>query len=301
MNLELYNEIQGVDKIYSMREKMFPGISVFLFFFLITSQLHPDIILLKNGTVLQGKVLEQDKLNVRIKINDKVVVYKKTELKKIRYESEITPNNDKQNETENLAQQKKAKEEARLEKERIEKERLEIEREEYRLLLKKMSSQNDNKVWKDIWRSAVVPGWGQRRQERNFAGNIFLTGFFISAGYALYQYKEYQEKSNKHNDLVTLAGLTSPVVIQNPAFALQTKDANLVSWLVFSNLYSNRTTNNLSMESANTALKILAGIYLVNLADAGFPFLRFSSGGNPGAVSFGVLPGFAEIEFMIKF
>lgn len=56
--------------------------------------------------------------------------------------------------------------------------------------------------WSSIWRSTVLPGWGQFYQGKNWRGAVFLAGTVIGVGGALYTASRQQDFERQGNESI---------------------------------------------------------------------------------------------------
>ncbi len=136
----------------------------FLFFIVSFSQLFADIVYLKNGKKIEGKIVNQSRTQIQIEINGKLELIDKQNINKIEFE--------------NLEERKKQEELKRQqEEERKKQEELKRQQEEER---KKISPDDIKFVY---LRSLVFPGWGHYKiNEKNQSylwGGLFW-GFLIA-------------------------------------------------------------------------------------------------------------------------
>ena len=107
-----------------------------------------------------------------------------------------------------------------------------------------------------LWRSAILPGWGQYQEDRRIESYTLFTASALLGLYALRSYRSYQDfESARIRNLrfgyYSDIGGNSNFAL---AFALRAKD------------YQRRV--NRQRENFNFALGLLTGLYALNLADA---------------------------------
>jgi len=210
--------------LYYYRALFFYGASVFLFcigFF----PLQAEIVTMKDGTELHGRIVGQTSKSVRLKTAEGVQTIEKSNLKRIRW---VKPSaTQKQASAEELRQKK---EKARKERERIAKE--ELAKQEKERLLKELEAQEleEKKAaaleraeraaalrelvetekmekpkgepisyWDFAWRSLLIPGWGHFKIERPVMGSLYLAA---TAGYlyGIYNTNRIAKNAIKEND-----------------------------------------------------------------------------------------------------
>ncbi len=227
-----------------------------------------DTITLKSGAVVQGTIVQQDAVKIEIQTAHGVKVIQKNLIKRIEYTSDKSAEDKKKEEE--LAQEKAEQE--RLERERVEKqkkeeeERLESERlrnelaslkEEKRKREDAMEQMRGRSGWPSIWRSLLLPGWGQVYRGDMTTARWFLGGAFLSTVYAYRANQEYKSARSNYDSsarTVLLLGLTA-----SPGLVVGFVDANQKRNALASR--ANRT---------NLAFGFLGAIYLTNVAEALF-------------------------------
>lgn len=63
--------------------------------------------------------------------------------------------------------------------------------------LMSLPSANEISRWSSIWRSTLLPGWGQFYQGKNWRGVVFLAGTVVGVGGALYTASRQQDFENQ--------------------------------------------------------------------------------------------------------
>ncbi|MCE9499346.1 MAG: hypothetical protein K8R21_02410 [Leptospira sp.] len=173
-----------------------------------------ETVILKNGTVFKGQVLDQNKEGVKVKTEDgRSIEISKFQILKIIYREvsseqmkSIKAAEEKRlKDLERLAQEKEKAGEAKrheIESEiaKAEEEKNKQEEEERIAFLKSKGIDTGPKTrFGAILRSVILPGWGQFYQGRNVAGVGFFGTFLAGAGYAAYQQQEYLARVNDYH------------------------------------------------------------------------------------------------------
>ena len=225
-----------------------------------------DTITLKSGAVVQGTIVQQDAVKIEIQTAHGVKVIQKNLIKRIEYTSDKSAEDKKKEEE--LAQEKAEQE--RLERERVEKqkkeeeERLESERlrnelsalkEEKRKREDAIQQMRGRSGWPSIWRSLVLPGWGQVYRGDMTPARWFLGGAFLSGVYAYRANQEYRSARSDYNTSSHRALLLS--LTASPGLLVGYLDANQKR-----NQLASRANH------VNLAFGFFGAIYLTNVAEA---------------------------------
>ncbi|MCB1177675.1 MAG: hypothetical protein KDK36_08870 [Leptospiraceae bacterium] len=107
-----------------------------------------------------------------------------------------------------------------------------------------------------LWRSALIPGWGQLHKDSYFMAAFYNIAFIATAMNAKNKSNIYNSKLNEYNNYKlfmysTLFGENKEQILQSPLL-VEIKRNEVKS----------------SAVNANTAVSLLVGIYIVNLIDA---------------------------------
>lgn len=154
-----------------------------------SSQLLADKVLLKDGSVVEGEVFHQTSKFIRIRSGTVVRTIDKTDIKRIIFE-ETKKLTEEEGQKLQALEQARAEEARRAEQVRLAREAEARKLEEAR---KKQEEEKTRQAEKPqeithggaIWRSAVLPGWGQFYTGRKSKGFAYGTGFALAAGLKL--------------------------------------------------------------------------------------------------------------------
>ncbi|AOP36617.1 hypothetical protein A0128_19435 [Leptospira tipperaryensis] len=250
--------------------------------FLLPFSLFAETVLLHEGGSFRGKVVTQNQKTITLQTKEGKRVVAKKEILKVIYkdideeeEERIRNAEVKRLEDEKLSKQRNLD----LKKQKEEEERLRKEKEADEKNQKPLPPAPPPKpaVSKAgaLGRSAILPGWGQWASGRKFAAVIYPT-LFLAAGYAVYENnrkyhvarKDYESYGNPYsNEAIALSALgvynpTLPPVITDPLTLYLYNETS-------SNQYQNRREAvDKAYKNLQTSIGVLAGIYLINLADA---------------------------------
>ncbi|MBW0435048.1 hypothetical protein HGB47_15655 [Leptospira yasudae] len=277
-------------------------ILILCLFFLGIVSVSAETVLLYEGGSFRGKVITQNQKTITVQTKEGKRVIAKKEILKVIYK-------DIDEEEEERIRNAEIK---RLEDEKLTKQRnldLKKQQEEEERLRKEREEAEKNKPLPPppppkpavskagaLGRSAILPGWGQWASGRKFAAIIYPT-LFLAAGYAVYENnrkylvakKDYESFGNPYTtDSVTLAAIgvanpnLSPVITDPVALYVYNQE--------FSPYQSKREAVDKAYKNLQTSIGVLAGIYLINLADA-FIFggqisskVGFSDGSSKGLI-----------------
>ncbi|TGL67432.1 cell envelope integrity protein TolA [Leptospira jelokensis] len=214
---------------------------IFLFLFLIFLSLPllaVNTVILKNGKTLKGKVTDQNEKGLTVQTSEGPQTISKSQILKVVYKDV----SEKEAEKIRLAEEKKLREKEEKEKAKLEKERLIAEAKEQKRLEeeaklaekqrledeknKETQAEKDAKAEAEwlatrqlgpspaakecggrlalIWRSAVLPGWGQFCGGQNVSAGVFSTLFFGSLLYTLGPLRTEEKNAKSHYDTMVL-------------------------------------------------------------------------------------------------
>lgn len=239
-----------------------------LFLFLtLTIPIFAESVVMRNGKVIKGKVLTQNSKTITIRTSDgqSQTIYK-TKIFKVLYQ-DIEEHEAKKLIAEDNQKQKKED----IPKKEITKE--EPKKEEPTLLPKKpteekeiqtISHRENRSRWSIVWRSAVLPGWGQYKADQKLwaytEGGLFWASV-IGAGLSYEQASLAKHHYHSQVRRMDLEFLFFPNFISNPTLS--------------DLYYSQREKANYhALQGSNSAAKVSAGVvgifYLANLVHSYF-------------------------------
>lgn len=170
---------------------------------ILSTQLYAETILFRDGTKLQGKIQTQGQNTITIKTSKGVQIVKKSEITKVIYKDKISDDEEAkirlEEEQKQLALNAKKEEIERIKKEQLPKES--PEKQETVIFKPEINLGEEKTSLGAFWRSALVPGWGQFYQGREWAGVIYPT-LILGGGYAAYQKNRiYRNALNDYNNI----------------------------------------------------------------------------------------------------
>ncbi|EQA64080.1 LA_0442/LA_0875 N-terminal domain-containing protein [Leptospira alexanderi] len=253
---------------------------LFLTFVIATFSISAETVLLQEGGSFRGKVVTQNQKTITIQTKEGKRVIPKREVLKVIYKdvNEAEEEKIRNIEIQKLEEEKLSKQkDHELKKQQIEEERFRKEKEETeknKPLPPSLLKEPEVSRAGALARSAVLPGWGQWASGRKFAAILYPT-LFLAAGYAVYENnrkyivakKEYENYGNpytKSSFVMAALGIANPdlpPVISDPV-TLHIYNQN------FSPYQDKREGVDKAYKNLQTSIGVLAGVYLINLADA---------------------------------
>ncbi|GBF51870.1 hypothetical protein LPTSP4_34080 [Leptospira ryugenii] len=229
-----------------------------LFVLLLSVPMFAENVLLKRGGTVKGKIIEQDQNKLKIQKEDgTVATISKSEILKVVYKEHITAAEEEklrkaEEEKARLQQEKeRQKEEERQKKELAEKEKADkenadkkakedAEAKKKREAEEKLAQESRKNLTRGgaVWRSAVLPGWGQYRQGRKVVAFVYPTliavGLFFTYEenrYYLNAKRDYNNLDNPYTETGYIRAIlgAGPVVSAVPADPLFAYTANEIS------------------------------------------------------------------------
>jgi sRNA-binding regulator protein Hfq len=193
---------------------------------ILSTQLYSETILFKDGTKVQGKIRTQDKSTITINTSDGVKIVSKGDITKVIYKDKISE-----------AEENKIRQDEEKKKLALDAKKQELERIKTETLPKETPEKKETVVFKPdpnkadedktalgaFWRSALVPGWGQFYQGREWAGILYPT-LILGGAYAGYQtnriyrnaLNDYNEYNNPYSEsAILLSALNIPNPVNN--------------------------------------------------------------------------------------
>ncbi len=238
-----------------------------------------ETVLLQEGGSFRGKVVTQNQKTITIQTREGKRVIPKKEVLKVIYKdvNEAEEEKIRNLEIQKLEEEKLSKQkDQELKKRQMEEERLGKEKEEMdnKPLPPPLLKEPEVSRVGAFARSAVLPGWGQWASGRKFAAILYPT-LFLAAGYAVYEnnrkyivakkeYENYGNPYSKSSFVMAALGIANPdlpPVISDP-ITLHIYNQN------FSPYQDKREAVDKAYKNLQTSIGVLAGVYLINLADA---------------------------------
>lgn len=294
--------------------------------FLGSALLRADTVELRNGASFEGEVVSQTRTSITVRTAKGIRTVSKADLKRIRYDDPERARAAKQRallleaerkEQERKAQEQKAIEQKALEqkrREQLEQERVEQERKEKERirqnadLQEKANSQertHDNNTgrpfaplalvlgaWeKPFVRGALVPGWGQAMQGREFESRIFGYGVGGLVVLGFYFERQYQLERNRYLSSSERFFWLSPAAISAGGGSVSSGALAPVGLALAQETRQRRDRMQTQAGRARLALQVGLLLYAGNLADLAFfspaPGKSVFALAEPGSISIG--------------
>lgn len=248
-------------------------------FLILASSISADVVILKNGKSYEGTITSQDADKIQIQTADGLETIYKITIRRITFTTaKQTPEEKAQ--AEKAAEQRASAEKAERERqaraaeeEKKEQKRLKEEadiRKENETLRRELALLKDEKKlrqtaeqethgrsgWPSIWRSALLPGWGQFHRGDVLSSRVFAAGALAASYYFYTANRDYGDAKGYYRDASTLTALSMPT--RNP-------DAIGASFV-----YAHQQRNLMRQRAAgaNIALGMLGALYLTNVLEA---------------------------------
>lgn len=135
------------------------------------SVLHPEVIILHDDTIVDGRIISEDATSVTIRSENRASRIARSDIREILYQF-----SDERERQSALAELRNApgQDDQELLQIMTRSEREAWERGE------RASQADQYDVWSAVWRSAVLPGWGQALSSRSSASTGFALGAFVA-------------------------------------------------------------------------------------------------------------------------
>jgi len=179
----------------------------FLFFIVSFSQLFADIVYLKNGKKIEGKIVNQSRTQIQIDVNGKLELIDKQNINKIEFEN--LEERKKQEELKRQQEEERKKQEElkrQQEEERKKQEELKRQQEEER---KKQEIKPPNTEFVYL-KTVVLPGWGEYSINNYYRSAIWGGLFWISLGATISEINKLKTFQKEYNNLNNLYQVSPP-------------------------------------------------------------------------------------------
>lgn len=127
-----------------------------------------------------------------------------------------------------------------------------------------------------LWKSALIPGWGQWEKNEPTKAGIYLGGTLIGLGLIGMKYNDYNEKIQDYNQTSSNFQLVTPFLLPLSEDALG-DPINLYSYITINTITSQREFIKDTAIQMNYGLGILFIFYLTNTVDAYLPRQNISN------------------------
>jgi hypothetical protein len=128
----------------------------------------------------------------------------------------------------------------------------------------------DKKIrWDLVWRSAVLPGWGQYYYNEKFSAYLYGTLFSAGLLYNLSSIGAYNQAKDKYfNDPIFYLNAITPGYLISNGTVSGNPNYSTIALLNFNNFSQNKKEYETRNSQLNGSAQFVLGIYLINLLDA---------------------------------
>lgn len=228
---------------------------------LIAQEIEKRVVYLRNGEILYGRIVTQSASKIWLRTRKNVLVIPKENIRRIVYntprEQEFIRTFDQERKRHAHVLKKRLEEQRKMDRTEWEAEfsrRLKTRQEVEEF---KRMTREEQIAWSSLWRSALIPGWGQYYRGEHIKGSIFA-GLFLVSGLIWRKmdndFKAVSDEFNSNTPLLAASLLTSPSA------------AKII--LVMSLTDDIRVRKQAASNRAAMTGSIFAGLYVINLIDA---------------------------------
>ncbi|TGK01976.1 hypothetical protein EHQ53_14665 [Leptospira langatensis] len=263
---------------------------IFIFLFVFAPMgILPVTVLLREGGRVKGDIITQNQSSILLQTEAGKRKIDKDSVLKVLFHDVNDDQEEaiRKDEEDKLAADKKEQEDKdlaqrQLDEEKLRQEQLKKDEESAAAAAEEARKQEElrrqaaNRPYKALWRSAVIPGWGQFYSDRSFQGVIFPT-LFAAAAYVTYdKYRLYKEAVQEYGNIGNPYSKTNLIftLSGHPISIPSTPTSPLAAYL--SDKYSpsqiklKREEADRDFKEYQGALLVLGGVYLINLIDSFF-------------------------------
>ncbi|EMK00807.1 LA_0442/LA_0875 N-terminal domain-containing protein [Leptospira sp. B5-022] len=239
-------------------------------FFLLALVLTPSLlfaeqtILLRKGGKVIGNVVGQNEKTITVQSDTGKQTISKRDILKIIYK-DIT-----------------REEENRIRKEEEKKvqENPQIVEEPVQIIPPPVSNEPNRSRWSAVWRSALLPGWGQWYTDNKLEAKITGGAFLASLAYAGYSRSEAESAKSKYDDAVSKSSTTGSFIY----------GGGIANFYLLTIVPSARADYESSVQTYNTSVYLLGGVYLAQLVRTYFLGKSWEEGATANPVAWTVVP-----------
>ncbi|WP_367897771.1 hypothetical protein AB3N61_12795 [Leptospira sp. WS58.C1] len=239
-------------------------------FFLLALVLTPSLlfaeqtILLRKGGKVIGNVVGQNEKTITVQSDTGKQTISKRDILKIIYK-DIT-----------------REEENRIRKEEEKKvqENPQIVEEPIQIIPPPVSNEPNRSRWSAVWRSALLPGWGQWYTDNKLEAKITGGAFLASLAYAGYSRSEAESAKSKYDDAVSKSSTTGSFIY----------GGGIANFYLLTIVPSARADYESSVQTYNTSVYLLGGVYLAQLVRTYFLGKSWEEGATANPVAWTVVP-----------
>ncbi|TGM89764.1 LA_0442/LA_0875 N-terminal domain-containing protein [Leptospira licerasiae] len=242
-------------------------------FFLLAMFLTPSLlfadqtILLRKGGKLTGNVVGQNEKTITVQSESGKQTINKRDILKIIYK-DIT---------------KEEENRIRKEEEKKVQENPQVVEEPVQIIpppTSTASTEPGRNRWSAVWRSAVLPGWGQWYTDNKSEAKITGGAFIASLAYAGYSRSEAESAKSKYDDAVSKSSTTGSYIY----------GGGVANFYLLTVVPGARADYESSVQAYNTSVYVLGGVYLAQLVRTYFLGKSWEQGASAGPVAWTVVP-----------
>lgn len=253
-----------------------------ILFFICTS-LFADTVIMRNGQQYEGRIINQSRTSVTIISNGSPVTLQKSQIARIAYgmtaeEKEKLRKEREERQRKLEEQRREQQDKLRREQEKREKEkRIQQELKEWNRLRGNLQEKEDSEDWvlEDstvsgkttfgaLWRSALIPGWGQWYLEENIWAGVYAGATVILAAAAANEYRIYQERQSSYDFNSSLLFLSGTVASDAAGFLPADPLQRILTTAILDDTFFQPVNNQVA--TVNNVSIALGVLYLANLA-----------------------------------
>lgn len=253
--------------IFSIRE-----ILIFILFLAIPTGVFPDTVQLKSGQIHSGKIINQNRRSVHLRTaNGQKLVFHKSLIKRVIYSNKTDNESERQKPGQEQNRIEKAKQRQEQHKREQRRKELEQQRQKDKETQQKNESNQSQKPaggstvdLSALWRSALLPGWGQYYRNKHMKATGFWAGGLALVGASTLLGARYDTLSSSYDDAVIRDSLLIGAFAAVPPSA----DAGLFYLLSYADTASTRSQ--MQTVAGQHRMVTAAGLlfYAYNLIDA---------------------------------
>ncbi|TGM12020.1 hypothetical protein EHQ81_01625 [Leptospira selangorensis] len=250
---------------------MRPNLKVrFTIFFLLAMVLTPGLlfadqtILLRKGGKVIGNVVGQNEKTIVVQTESGKQNISKRDILKIIYK-DIT---------------KEEENRIRKEEEKKVQENPQVVEEPIQIIQPPLSTGPSRSRWSAVWRSAILPGWGQWYTDNKLEAKITGGAFLVSLGYAGYSRSEAESAKSKYDDAVSKSSTTGAYIY----------GGGVANFYLLTVVPGARADYETSVHAYNTSVYVLGGVYLAQLVRTYFLGKSWEQGASANPVAWTVVP-----------
>lgn len=216
---------------------------------------------LRNGRVLTGRVVNQSARKIWLRTDRRILVIAKSRIRRIAYDTPLEQQHLKELRAERRVADRRLQQRLNeeLEKARKEWEAEQAKKQQRQLAVERVQKQTERQqvLTGGLWRSAVMPGWGQYHRGEHKKGYVF--GSLFVGSLVLWYRADADYKQAAENLRSTTLNLSAIVLSQRST-------ASIVASLTLAQAANDE--KRVAATNASIFQTLAIGLYLVNMTDA---------------------------------